>query len=174
MYKSTHLNTVSSLCRSVYFIFSLCWISGLLLGTLVAADFEASVSSLMRTAVFGRVSIISLCATAFFPFLLVGYIVYSKRLRILFLICFCKAFSFSFCAWLVRCSFGTAGWLMQPLLQFTDVCMVPVFCWFSIRYLLGHKSSLLKDGIVYVISGITVIVMDYFFITPFVAKLLDI
>jgi len=174
MNKSTHVQTVSRFRGICYMKVSLCWVAGLLLGAIFAVDMGSSISSLMRQVSVGRASIVGLFSSAILPFLLAVYAVYIDKRNLLFLICFFKAFLISFSGWIVRDLYGSAGWLLQPMIQFSDHCTAPVLCWFSLRYLTGSGRSLLKDSIICILSAFTAVSIDFCVISPFVANLIDI
>lgn len=172
MHKTTQLSSLRAVCRSRLFQFALCWLAGLCLGTLLALSAGSSSFSVMRLAASSRVSIVYSLCCVFLPFLLAAYAVYIHRFALLIFLCFCKAISFSFCALLAVRAFGTAGWLVQPMLQFTDTCLVPVLCWFCIRSISGSSTSVRKDLILSLIIGAAAVSMDYFLVSPFLAELI--
>ena len=145
LFKTLRTNVRLRIGHSKSLCVLLSWMLGLLFGTLIAAKIDPISFSLMRRTASSQVSIVDLFIAAAFPFLIAAYAVYINRPKVLLAVCFCKAFGFSFCAFLIIASFGTAGWLVQPLLQFTDIFLIPVFCWFCIRNLSGNKKSLIKD-----------------------------
>ena len=159
-------------CKMLWVL--LCWVVGLLLGTVIAARIDPSSFSLMRRTASSQVSIVDRFIAAAFPFLIAAYAVYMNRPKLLLAVCFCKAFCFSFCAFIIIASFGTAGWLVQPLLQFTDICIIPVFCWFCVRNVSGKRKSWKKDALVCLIFAAITATADYWIVAPFLAKLIDI
>ena len=174
MYKTLRMDALTRVLhhKTLWVVF--CWIIGLLTGTVLAAGADPYSFSLMRQTVSCQVSIVDLFIAAAFPFLLAAYAVFIDRPKLLLLICGCKAFSFAFCAYTAAASFGTAGWLVQPIVQFTDICMVPVLCWFCIRHITGSADSLKKDMLVCMVFAAAVASIDYLVVAPFLAKLIDI
>lgn len=174
MYKVARPDAIKRVfsCKTLWV--ALCWITGLVVGTVIAAGTDLSAFSLMRRALFGQVSIVNLFAAAAFPFLLAAYAVFIDRPRLLLLICGIKALCFAFCAYMTAASFGTAGWLVQPLVQFMDLCLVPVLCWFCIRHISGPLNSFRKDIMVCAAAVVAAVSINYFVVSPFLAKLIDI
>lgn len=174
MYKVARPDAIKRMFFSKTLRVSLSWITGLIVGTVIAAGTDISALSLMRQAVFGQVSIVNLFAAAAFPFLLAAYAVFIDRPKLLLPICGIKALCFAFCAYMTAASFGTAGWLVQPLVQFMDLCLIPVLCWFCIRHISGSLNSLKKDILVCATAVAAAVCMNYFVVSPFLAKLIDI
>ena len=163
--------SVRAFWRNRRYLLCFCWCLGLLLGTLFAVGADASFLSLMRQAAVSRVSIVNLLTAIVLPFLFSALAVYMGRPRALYVICFCKALCFAFCIVLADRSFGTAGWLIQPLLLFSDLLLAPVLFWFSVRHIGGGSGSLQKD-IGFCAAVIAAVAMlDAFWVSPFLAEL---
>ena len=69
-------------------------------------------------------------------------------------------------------AFGDAGWLVRSLYQFSDLFLVPVLCWFSLRYISGDRPLVRKDLLTVLIGCVTVCSLDLCFISPFLVKLI--
>lgn len=174
MFRSFRADLLGFIRHSKTLQISFCWILGLLSGTFIAAKIDTSSLSLMRWTAFGSVSIVDLFIAAVFPFLIAAYAVYINKPKLLLLLSGCKAFLFSFFAYAAWHAYGSAGWLVQPLLQFTDIFLIPVLCWFCIRHIAGTANSRRKDiGICFLFIA-AVVAVDYFMVAPFLAKLIDI
>ena len=115
----------------------LVWVTGLLCGGLftLLADIPAS---LMRMP--GHLSIVGLLLIPLFPFLISASAVYLSCPRLIHVVCFFKAFCFCACAVMIRAACGSAGWLVQALLLFTDGLTTPVLYWFWLRCLEGSDA----------------------------------
>lgn len=165
-------HSVHAIWRDRRFLLCLCWCVGLLLGTVFAVGADASFLSLMRQAAVSRVSIVNLLTAVLLPFLLSALAVYMGRPRALYVICLCKALCFAFCMVLTARSFGAAGWLIQPLLHFSDLLLAPVLIWFSVRHIGGGSGSVQKD-LGFCAAVIAVVAMlDAFWVSPFLAELI--
>ena len=158
-----NLRVVTRWLRSDFSLTVLFWLAGLILGTLVFVPD----SSLMRPGFPGRVSIVSAIVTATFPFLLAALAVHINCKKLLWMICFFKAFCFAFCGALLWSAYGSAGWLIRFLLIFTDICTLPVFFLCCIR---RNK----RDFVVCILISLSVACIDYFVVSPFLAKLITI
>ena len=125
--------------RRTILVLSLLFFLGHLLGILVSGTASDFFLSEMRTAVYGRVSIIGLLSSAVVPFLFSAFAVYLGRPILLIPIAFCKAFLFSYVGyrWWIAC--GQAGWLVTGLVMFTACLSLPILFWYWRRYINGRK-----------------------------------
>lgn len=154
-------------------VLAACWLTGLLLGIFYAARAGDTYSLLMRMAPSCRVSISGLAASALLPFLFAAFAVYISKPELLILVCFLKAFSFACCGFGVMDAFGSAGWLIRPLLQFSDGCTIPLLCWFSIRHISDIQPTWRADiGVCCMIAAVAV-GFDYCLVSPFLVTLIE-
>ena len=153
---------------SVYLL-SICWLVGLSCGIFLFLYAGTPVISLMRRAPVGSVSIVSLFCIGLLPFLFTACAVFVSELRLLFLICFCKAFLFSFAFTGISVAFFSAGWLICILLLFTDGigCIVLYSIW--VRLLSGRRTYWFV-GLLFTVAATCV---SYKIITPFLAGLIE-
>ena len=144
----------------------------LIAGTLLAVRADSSAFSLMRQAVISPVSIVCHLALQLLPFLIAAYAVSISRSWLLYTVFSCKLFSFAYTGTLVWIAFGSAGWLVRFLILFSDIILVPVFCWFCTKRLM--KSDGAKD--LWLCMGLTVItvLMNLFIFSPFLVKIIHI
>lgn len=154
-------------------VLACCWITGLLLGIQYATQADDTYFLLMRSAASCRVSITGLLAAVFLPFLFSAFAVYISRPEFLLVICFLKAASFSCCAFALMHAFGSAGWLVRFLLQFSDCCMVPVLVWFSVRHIAKPEKSVWNDFLICSLWMLIVGAFDYCVVSPFLVGLID-
>jgi len=154
--------------------FSLCFIFGLALGALFAAGSDSYLYSLMRQCACRPMSIVTSLILAVFPFLILAYGAWIHRKEILLWMAFLSAFSYGFFGCLLLGAFGSAGWLLQILIQFTQSASLPMLCWFSLRQLEGKQESLLRDHIICIITVSALALFDLFVVSPFVAELIEI
>lgn len=147
---------------------------GLLLGVFLTSYAAEDYFLLMRRAAGSPVSIVGLFANILLPFLLAAYTVSISKPVLLYAVCFCKAALFAFCFCGVQRSFGSAGWLVWFLMQFSDLCMLPVLFWFSFRYLGGGIHPLKRDIAIGCVIGAAAGLLDYCLVSPFLVILIDI
>lgn len=146
------------------------WILGLILGASLAAGSEPSFAW-MRLAAQQRVSIVFFWILAVFPFLLTAYAATVSRREILLAVCFCHTFFISYLGVSLHKVFGSAGWLLEPMLLFSELICLPVLFWFSYRHL-EDKNTLFRDHIICLILALIAASIQYFTVTPFLTKLI--
>ena len=149
------------------------WLGGLLLGAFLSPFAPESYLLLMRRAAGSPVSIVGLFASVLLPFLIATYAVSISKPVLLYAVCFCKAVLFSFCCRGIQLTFGSAGWLVLILMQFSDLCMLPVLCWFSFRHLGAGTHRLKRDFAIGCGIGTAVGILDYCMVSPFLVMLID-
>ncbi len=173
MYKSGIWKKPLELLRRKTVCLWLAFCFGLLLGFLCAVKENPSYFSVMRLAAGCRMSIVGLCASLLLPFLLAVYAASNRLTVLLYLVCGCKAFGFAYIGHMARRAFGSAGWLIQPMLQFHQILFLPVLCGFCLRYTSGSEHTVKRDaliclGLLALIAGVA-----YFVVSPFLAGLID-
>ncbi len=159
------------LCRRKALSLALVWIGGLLSGLLLAELTGDTYTALMRTAAQNRVSIVGLFAVTCLPFLFTAFAVFISRPSLIYGAAFVQALLFSWCGLGVLNAYGSAGWLVRLLLQFSSGCALSVFCWFCIRCLQGK--TLKKDLFVSAAVLAVICSIDYCFVSPFLVMLID-
>ena len=146
---------------------------GLLSGTALAVSAGNSYYSLMRMAASSPVSIAGLFASVFLPFLFSAFAVYLGKPKLIYFICFIKAALFSFGSFTALTAFASAGWLVRFLLQFSDIVMLPAFCWFSLRCI-TDTGLFKRDFSICLFLFLLIGSLDYCMVSPFLAMLIDI
>ena len=155
--------------RSSFFKMIAVWIFGLMLGTLFAAGTDSLFLSWMLRFSSHPVSIVFSLILAVLPFLIAAYAVLIKRQEIVLAVLFCKAFVYAFLGFSAQMIYDTAGWLLQPMIQFPDLLLMPMLFWFCLR---GNK-ALMRDHLTCLCTAIPVVLIHYFVVLPFVAQLID-
>lgn len=160
--------------HSHWLLFSLCILLGVLLGSLFAAGSDSYLYSLMRQGVLRPTSIVVSLILAVFPFFISAYGAWIRRKEILLWVTFLSAFIYGFFGCLLMGAFGSAGWLMQILMQLTQSISLPLLCWFSLRHFPQQRNTLALDHAIclFIVSALTV--FDSFVVSPFVAELIEI
>jgi len=149
-------------------------VCGLLLGVLYSQGADDSYFLLMRTAAASRVSIVGLLTSLYLPFLIAAFFAFIMQPQLMLILCFCKAFIFSCCGYAAISAFGTAGWLVRILLQFSDCCIIPFFFWFCLRNVSGSCVRMKRDLLFCSLVTLSVVAFDFCVISPFLVKLIDI
>lgn len=118
-------------------LLALCWTGGLLLGIGAYLWAEGGGFSGMHSLAFCPVSIVSLLFSTFLPFLITAIAVMLAP-WMLFPVCFCKAFLFSYVAMGICRTFGEGGWLHLGLAMFARLAMLPLLYHLWLKLLGGR------------------------------------
>ena len=123
-------------------ILAIFWLSGILFGVACYCVSPEDTVSLMCGIFAGPVSIVGVLNAVFVPFLLsVVFIVLSMK-RMLMVLCFFKAFLFSFVSVGILASCGYGGWLLRYFLLFGDCTMLPLLYWYWVHAFTGSAKHL--------------------------------
>lgn len=161
-------------CKGSILLLALVWTVGLISGLVLAEQTGSICVSLMPMAAGSRVSIVGLLTSACLPFLLTAFAVFISRPSLFYAGVFCHCLLFSWCGVGIMKTYGSAGWLVRLLLQFSAGWMLPVFCWFCIRCLNGKGKTLGKD--LGICAGFAAVIcsIDFCWVSPFLVMLIDI
>ena len=146
-------------------ILAACFLAGFVLGIRMSHGAELSVS-LMRSALYGTVSIVGLLAVLLLPFLFSALAVYFSKSQLLYGIAFLKAFLFAFIATAVSSVFGNAGWLARFLILFSDSLNLPLLWLYWLRHIPGKRAYQAADAMVLACCICLVGIADYILIMP--------
>ena len=146
------------------------WLIGLSAGIFVSSLASSSFYLLMRSAVFCKVSIVSLLLSTFLPFFFSAYALSANQQWLIVPVCFIKAFLFSAIACGLLFSYGTAGWLLVVFLLFCDICTIPLLWLFWFCHLDQDKTLHILDFTCFGGTCVCVVGMYYYWITPYIAN----
>lgn len=132
----------------------------------------ASLISLMRSILYGSVSIMRLVFLLFLPFLLSALAVFCFGPRSIYPVAFGKGLLFSFVSMGVFSCFGSGGWLVWMFLCFSEIVTVPLLYWFWLRLLGGNHVAGLKESLLLLAPVFLIGSIDHCLITPFFADLI--
>jgi hypothetical protein len=150
-----------------FFAFAGFWLLGLLSGAIVACLIRKDLFSLMSSVTFSKTSIVCLITFQFLPFLISALAVLMGKFQFLFVIVLTRASVLSFYGCLLYLHFGNAGWLVQPILQFSGLLAAPLFCWFCFQQISGRGSAVAKDLAICFIGILLISGTDHFILGPF-------
>lgn len=148
------------------------WSMGMLVGTLAADSARTLLCTVIRNAVQLPATIPGLLTTTVLPFLFSAF-AFSFYEPLLLVICVGKAFAFSYCAYGVFITFGSAGWLVRCLFLFSDCIIIPILLFYWIRLFSCVSTNPRREllsclGISMLIGGI-----DYYLVSPFLVTLIS-
>jgi hypothetical protein len=159
--------------RKLRMLFVLFFLLGIVFGTYLCGIADYSLSSWVYTAGMPRISFWGLCVVLLIP-LFVSFAAFYFDVPILILpIAFFKAFIFGFCSSIIVFAYGDAGWLVRFLLLFSDSAMLIVLCWYWLTHLNGERFRLKQDTFLCLCIALAIGIMDYMYISPFTASLLQ-
>jgi hypothetical protein len=143
------------------------WSLGLILGFYISAKAPTNIYSVMRSSMFGRVSIVWVLISATFPYL-VFFVSHSlSKKGILYSFLFLKALIYAYCLGVIFCAFGSAGWLVCTISFFTGT----LSSFFFLVFLLCFDERQLKKSVIQAIVNCFVIVsllcLDRYALWPF-------
>lgn len=159
-------------CKFSAFVLASVWTLGLLSGIWVFAAADTALFPLMRSTIYGSVSIVSLLIMTGLPFLFSAFAVFLSCRWLIFLIAFCKGLGFSFVSLGILLSFGSCGWLLGLLIGFGDVVAMPLLYWFWISCFRDNDS--LWRCRCFLVAAFLILAgsVEYSLIQPFLAGLL--
>jgi len=146
------------------------WLSGLLAGALLLS--QTSISSLMCSGYYPRISIISLILALVIPFLISYILLRFLPFYFIFLFAFLKAFSFIYCYGAFMIHYGDAGWLISGMVLFSDFFLVVSLLMQWYNFATGKKCDLQSSMLVHFLSLTLIGLFDYIVVSPFLAMLL--
>lgn len=148
------------------------WCMGLLTGAVLFRCAGTSLPSLMRLAVTGQVSIVSLFSSILLPFLFSAIAVYFSVPSMLVLVAFFRTCLFSFLSCGLLTAYGSAGWLVQVLFMFSEPAGLVILYWFCLRHITARRGF--SPGEVVVTFSIVSFLgsVEYCVISPFLAGII--
>lgn len=153
-------------------LLALTWLSGWLCGLLFAFLSDDFLISLMRGTLTAPVSIVRLLGASTLPFLISTFAVFLLR-PILLPVCFLRAFlSGLLSGGLVRV-FGSSAWLIRFFLMFGDILTAPILYWFWLRGVQNRHRPSFWETAACISAALLIGSVDYRFISPFLARLIE-
>ena len=152
-------------------LLSLLWVVGFAFGGVYSFGSGNSNFFMMRSILLDSVSIVSLIAVSYIPFLFSAFAVSMGLLWLLYPICFLKAFCFGFVSTAVCISFGSAGWLMRLLLMFSDIFSLPLLFLYSLRHISDVSKFSFSEFLIIASVFMLIGSVDYCYVLPLLAML---
>ncbi len=166
-----HSMSILQDCRKIWSLLALCAVVASVCGILFADAVGDHYLLLMRMATGCRVSIVGTAVSVMMPFLVSLFFIVHSKPWLAYLACILHISDFSAAAYAIAASFNSAGWLIRQMMQFSDLCLIPILLNFC-ACRLGNKIStrMIAIGIMFVmIIGM----IDYGLISPFLANLIE-
>ena len=152
-------------------VFILCWITGLLAGTVFATMADLDVLAWMRRIPEYSVSIVWLTLVAVIPFLITAHAVLIRKFAALHILTFVIAATYGAVGMLLFFAFGCASWLVFPMLLFSRIIHHCLFCWFVLHCMVStlHWGM---DLVICVLICVITVIIDATLVSPFLAMLM--
>lgn len=150
-----------------WLFFAACWAAGLALGAAAGLAACETYLLLMRRAALSPVSIVCRFLVPLLPFLIAAFADLFSKPRVLPALAGLKAFFFSLSACACYRSFGSAAWLVFPMLRFADVLLLPVFCLLCLNILEHGAAKRLWVYGACAAAWMIACALDCFWISPF-------
>ena len=152
-------------------VLSITFLAGFLSGTAVTFPNQALYASLMRRAAIRPVSLLCLLAHVAVLFLLTALIHKTRKITLYLFLIYAQAFSYGIVSSSACYAFGTAHWMLRPLLHFTGGINLISLLWFWCRQALGQSHSARNDFRLSLIISVISALFDHYLISPFLLKL---
>jgi hypothetical protein len=138
-----------------------------------AAAASNSYFLLMRMAPSSHVTIVGLAVSLLLPFLSIAFAIYMDKPLWIYPICSCKAFGFAYNGFGISAAFGSGGWLVRSLFLFSDILTLPAFCWLALSHIYGRTTNWKRDIAISLGICIGAGCLDIWFISPFLAHIIQ-
>ena len=154
-------------------LLAFCWIAGLIAGAAYSCFSADFCTVLIRRSTVQGMSFSGMMTVTTLPFLLSALVISLSEPWLLLVFSTFKAFSFSFCAWGVCLAFGQSSWLVLFLFLFSDFLLLPMLYFYWLRHIRGQAvtSLWMFSGLLFI--ALFVGMIDYQFISPFLASLVQ-
>ena len=160
-------------CRICIFILASIWIVAIVCGMFYASANREAIGFSILDVSMQSVSPTGLAIILLLP-LTVSVIAVSFRFRwILYLVCGAKGFALGYCLFCIQLTFKYAGWLVYPLLLFSDIAMLIPLFWFWIRAITHIDKQPFSDAVVLLLAAAAIGCIDLFFVSPYLISLIQ-
>ena len=165
------LSLFQSNCFRV-FLFWVCWLLFLILGSLYANRVDWTQSSLMCMALSESLSIVGLTVTLFFPLFAYYLTIYFQLYFLIPVFLAAKAFGIGWIVSVLYSLFPGVGFLVSVLFLFSDVLMLIWVLYIWKHVFVDGTAAAGRMVLYYALTALIVGGIDYFCISPFLYSLL--
>ena len=161
---------MDSLRRNRFSVLAFTWVFAIIFGVVISGFNSDFMTSLMHDAVFSRISFLGILSGSVLPLLFSAFVMDSLGDRFLTPLVFICGFFQGFFGWGVMAAFGSPGWLVRPLLLFSNFWMTPLLWFFWVRYL---RTEAVRYFPLFLLTGFGVSWIDFSFVSPFLTEILS-
>lgn len=148
------------------------WILGIVCGVFFSLNVDSLVYSYIRRASDGSLTFLSLIIARVSP-IIISVVLTQISYALLFLYVYFKAFSYGFSLCVVLMAYGNAGWLLNILLLFSEFFVICNLLWLWIVSCSKSHGNNYKSLIISIVASTMIGLVDYIFISPYVAVLFN-
>ena len=160
-------------CKSNVWILAFTWCVGLLCGTFLSIFSRSSYVSLMHAATYRSVTIVGLLLCNFLPLLLTAFAVCYSFVIAAVIVSFLRAVILGACMFGILFAFGSCGWLICMLMLFSSNWINVLIAWLLLYVKESALSDLLGRVVVSVAIAAVVSLVDYLYVSPLLAGILE-
>lgn len=143
------------------------WIAGLLFGAFSAQRTDRQMLSLLLHLPSSPLSAAGAMVSILIPFAAVVSCTGSYAIS---LIAGLRAFAFAYTAVSLNVVYGSAGWLLQLLLQFGAIISLPLFFWFVLRRLTGRAIPV-WDILIVCVFTVAISAAQFYLVAPLLGRI---
>ena len=158
-------------CRNRWLLFALCSAVGSLIGVMIAISAGNHYFLLMHMATGNHMSIVDTGLAIMLPFWVSLFLIVHSKPWLVYVICLLQIAQYSAALYAIAISFGSAGWIVNVFLQFSDVIFIPILLLFSIFRMQNRVSKRLIY--IYIAVSVAVGLIDCCLISPYLANLIE-
>ena len=164
-----HLARFQFLFSLKWLIFLGSWLLGICLAWIIFRHNSNMFLSLTYTA---QLISINPCVLTlqFFIYIFVLYL-FSSNFGVVCLLALLKSFLYCIPVFSIWGAYKDAGWLAQFLFLFSNNCLTAILCYLLSRSVLDKSSLSWKQVVCFLLPGLFVIIIDYFYISPFIKNI---
>ena len=148
------------------------WLGGILFGLWISCYAGDPLLSMMRSAVVSSVSIVGLMLAAALPFLLSAFAVFISGPGWLLPVSFVDGFLYGFACLTVVRAYGSAGWLIRPILCFSICASAPLTYIYWLRRVHNAQKPSVMETFFFLSCAVLIASIDYSLISSFLAELI--
>ena len=153
------------------FIFCVVYLLGLIAGASCTAQY--SVSTLMLSLVYPRMSIVIGCLVSALPFFVYHIVFRCLAFYWILPVTFAKAFGFMYCFAGVSLAYADAGWLVCFLVLFSDCFLTPLLLWYGVSRLSNEAKGRDRSIWFCLLCVLVIRCIDSYMVSPFALELLS-
>lgn len=172
MIATQSVHAASSLHKFRLFFLVLFWCLSFMIGILFPKMFLDTTVSLIQMLPLRRESVLGQLILVLFPLCITAAAVYFSVPSLIYFMVILKGIAFGYCLCGSVLVFASAGWLVFGLLAFSDIFINVILFWLWVLYFTDNTGLLKKGYVIYFFSALTLRLIDYLLICPFLISIM--